>query len=187
MAKRIRFCGSDIRPNPMSRMVNFDALVSGYARGQLSSWPSGTTYLAERADEVRTVFEVIDAECQALMSNPDAMDMIAGRYELERDEAKKWLAHVRWHIGFDEPTEDSSVSSVISNRSASWIRKAPNPRTCGRASISSSQCSKASPFAFFRAASSAQWVVWNRKARAVFPCCGRTSSELAKGLAQLRQ
>lgn len=78
---------------------------------RIAPWPAFVVavrddILAERAGEVRTVFEVIDAECQALMCDPDAIDLIAGRYELERDEAQKWLAHVRWHIGFDEPTED---------------------------------------------------------------------------------
>ena len=78
---------------------------------RIAPWPAFVVavrndILAERSVEVRKVFEVIEAECQALMSNPDAIDLIAGRYELERDEAKKWFAHVRWHVGFDEPTED---------------------------------------------------------------------------------
>lgn len=78
---------------------------------RIAPWPAFVvavreTVLEQRAAEVRKVFEVIDVECQALMSNPDAADLIAARYELEPEEAREWFAHVRWHIGFDEPTED---------------------------------------------------------------------------------
>jgi ABC-type nitrate/sulfonate/bicarbonate transport system substrate-binding protein len=78
---------------------------------RIAPWPAFVVavrenILAARAIEIRKVFEVVDAECQGLMSNPDAIDLIAARYQLEPHEAREWFAHVRWHIGFDEPTED---------------------------------------------------------------------------------
>ncbi len=78
---------------------------------RIAPWPAFVVavrenVLEQRASEIRKVFEVIDAECQELMSNPDATDLISARYELEPGEAREWFAHVRWHVGFDEPTED---------------------------------------------------------------------------------
>jgi ABC-type nitrate/sulfonate/bicarbonate transport system substrate-binding protein len=78
---------------------------------RIAPWPAFVVavrddILAKRAVEIRNVFEVIEAECETLMANPEASELIAARYELEPDEARKWFAHVRWHIGFDEPTED---------------------------------------------------------------------------------
>lgn len=62
--------------------------------------------LEKRADEVRKVFEVIDTQCQSLMDDPHAVELISERYELDPAQTQDWFNHVRWHIGFDQPTKD---------------------------------------------------------------------------------
>lgn len=62
--------------------------------------------LAQRRDDIRRMLEIVDTECQELMENPKAVRLISTRYNLDPSETQAWFDHVRWHIGFDKPTED---------------------------------------------------------------------------------
>ena len=60
----------------------------------------------DREDEIRQVLSIIDKECAGLMQNPNAIELISQRYDLDESETQIWFDHVCWHAGFDCPTED---------------------------------------------------------------------------------
>ena len=61
--------------------------------------------LAERADDIKTVLEIVNDSCQELMDNAEACEIIAQRYRLSLMEVEDWFAMTKWSTDFNNPVE----------------------------------------------------------------------------------
>ena len=59
--------------------------------------------LAERADDVYHILDIINAQCQQLMDDPEAAAVISTRYDLKEEDVREWLRLTRWSTDFDYP------------------------------------------------------------------------------------
>jgi len=61
--------------------------------------------LEQRADEVKTVLEIVNAQCRLLMDDPNACQLISTRYKLLLSDVQEWFAQTKWSVDFKKPTD----------------------------------------------------------------------------------
>lgn len=59
--------------------------------------------LETRAGDIKTVLEIINQSCAALMADPNACQLISSRYSLKLDEVKQWFSQTEWSTDFECP------------------------------------------------------------------------------------
>jgi len=68
--------------------------------------------LSEHAVAVRKMLEVVSTVCQELKNDPNAVQLIAERFQLKRDNTQQWFDLVEWSDGdFERP--DDTVRRII--------------------------------------------------------------------------
>jgi ABC-type nitrate/sulfonate/bicarbonate transport system substrate-binding protein len=61
--------------------------------------------LKERPGDVKTVLEIVNRSCEALMANEQACEIISKRYHLSLSDVEEWFAQTRWSTDFECPSE----------------------------------------------------------------------------------
>ena len=73
-------------------------------------WPSFMIAVREevfekRSKELQNLLDIINRKCKALMKDPDAIDTIAHRYDLEPEQVAIWFALTKWSTDLSIPTQ----------------------------------------------------------------------------------
>lgn len=72
--------------------------------------------IADHADQLHTLFEILNQQCVSLLMNEDAVKLIAKRYELDPLETEMWFSNTAWDNGFDMPSRALPVVIQYLNR-----------------------------------------------------------------------
>lgn len=92
-------------------------------------WPAFVVAVREdvlqaRESMIRKMLEVINDECEALMKNTEAYEVISRRYKLKPSQAREWLSLTRWGTSFERP--DDALKKILSYLNRLEIIKAPD-------------------------------------------------------------
>ena len=60
--------------------------------------------LKTRLKDVKTVLKVINDQCDSLMKDEHACQIIAARYQLRLADVEEWFAQTSWSLDFEKPT-----------------------------------------------------------------------------------
>ncbi|MEL7498233.1 MAG: substrate-binding domain-containing protein [Planctomycetota bacterium] len=79
-------------------------------------WPAfviavNADVLMNRRDDIRSMLEVINRQCDQLMKNPEAIQLVATRYQLEESQVREWLSLTRWSTDFECPHD--SIQKIL--------------------------------------------------------------------------
>ncbi len=70
--------------------------------------------LDTRSEDVKTVLDIVNAHCLALMQNENACQIISERYDLQLSDVEEWFAQTKWSTDFELPTDDlENVKSYL--------------------------------------------------------------------------
>ena len=82
-----------------------------------SGWPAFVVcvrdeVMEQQGDNVKSMLEIINHQCETLMQDSNAVSEISKRYELRPDETAEWFSKTRWSTDFSEPK--AALEKVIS-------------------------------------------------------------------------
>ena len=91
-------------------------------------WPAfvisvNQKFLDGNTEAVRQMLDVINVACETLMNDPEAVPLIAQRYELPVDGVAEWFSLTRWSTDYQRPTE--AIAKVIEYLNRLHIVDAP--------------------------------------------------------------
>jgi sulfonate transport system substrate-binding protein len=110
---RIALASGDADTFFWERFTTAPFVVSGEFRRvgeRRTLWPAFIVCATEevlnlRPADVKTVLEIINSNCEALMTNENACELISNRYNLPIRDVEKWFAQTRWSTDFECPVE----------------------------------------------------------------------------------
>ncbi len=75
--------------------------------------------LENNAEAVKKMLDIINAECSNFMQRPDAIDLVAERYKLQKEDVKAWYADTEWATdGHIDPSVLENVMDVLTEAGA---------------------------------------------------------------------
>ena len=61
--------------------------------------------LAKNSDSIKKLLEVVDTHSKKLMAATNAVDIIAERYKLKKEDTQRWFELTKWQYGFSLPQQ----------------------------------------------------------------------------------
>ena len=69
--------------------------------------------MAKHGSSIRKILEIVDKYSLKLMNDPQAVSMVAKRYDLELNDTEEWFSKTKWQQGFELP--EAEFKKVIAS------------------------------------------------------------------------